>query len=229
MDVEQANGSRNGAQPPPQSSAAAPQDFWRHTKILLRKNLMLKRQQYLLPTKLGPVPVPLAVLIEFVLPLAIIVLLIYVKTLTDTVVRPRGWGGDLVQGHRDIQESCVAGIPYHWERATAPDEDRITSCKTYIDSMRKPKSFSQILMELHSLRHVKLALAAEHPEHVAGLQHFRSWVTEHWYPRMEMADVPCFQGELVAGDLGWDEESMREGVVSTGRDEYVCSETCGQS
>ena len=58
---------------------------------------MLKRQQYLMPAHVWKLPVPLAVLVEFVLPITIIVLLMYVKSLTDTVVNPRGWGGDVPQ------------------------------------------------------------------------------------------------------------------------------------
>lgn len=46
------------ADDPAAAAALQESDFWRHTKILLRKNLMLKRQQYLVPAKLGPVPVP---------------------------------------------------------------------------------------------------------------------------------------------------------------------------
>ena len=63
--------------------------FWDHTKILLGKNLKLKRQQYLIPTRMFKVPLPLAATVEFVLPLAIIILLTYIKTLTDIDVFPK--------------------------------------------------------------------------------------------------------------------------------------------
>ena len=64
--------------------------FWDHTKILLGKNLKLKRQQYLIPTTMFKLPIPLAATVEFVLPLAIILLLTYIKTLTDIDVFPKG-------------------------------------------------------------------------------------------------------------------------------------------
>jgi hypothetical protein len=177
---------------------------WEHTKILLSKNLLLKRQQYLTPTRIYCVPVPLSILIEFVLPLGIIILLSYIKDLSDLVVHPRGWGGDLPQGVHDLNVDCQPGIAYQWERATQPDVDRVTSCSPFVESLTRPEPFWRNLVELHAMPGVKLALAAEDPADVEKVRRMRSWISSEWYPRQNLSDVPCFAGEIVAGDIGWD-------------------------
>ena len=188
--------------------------FWEHTKILFAKNLKLKRQQYLVPSRICRVPLPLALTIEFLLPLMIIVLLTYIKSINDVIVFPQGWGGDIPQGNVDTSTQCKPGIDYHWERAVAPDEDRTTSCRPYVEVMKKPEAFWRNLVELHAIPHVKLALAADDPADVPKVKRMRDWITKHWYPRLPMADVPCFQGELIAGDIGWDDDALKEAWVS---------------
>ena len=191
-------------------AAAAADTLWPHTKILLGKNLKLKRQQYLIPTKMFKLPVPLSATVEFVLPLAIVILLTYIKTLTDIDVFPQGWGGDVPQGILDINTECVNGIDYRWKRATRPDEDRTSSCRPYTDTVRSIEPFFRTLTHLHALQHVKVAFAAESPEDAPKVRRMREWISREWYPRQELDDVPCMAGELIAGDIGWDEDSFDE-------------------
>jgi ABC-type Na+ transport system ATPase subunit NatA len=179
-----------------------------HTRILLQKNLKLKQQQYFSFTRVVCLPAPFAILVEFMLPLACILALTWVKTLTDIIVHPQGWGGDVPQNQLDPSTPCVAGIDYHWERATAPDEDRTTSCRPYLEVLRQPQDFWRVLAQLHALPQVKLALAADRLEDVAKVRTMRRWIDTNWYPRTYLNDVPCFGGELIAGDIGWDKEAM---------------------
>ena len=62
-----------------------------------------------------------------------VLLLTYIKTFADLVVFPRGWGGDVPQGQHNASTPCVSGIKYTWQRATAPDQERVTSCRPYVE------------------------------------------------------------------------------------------------
>ena len=131
--------------------AKPPSTLWSHTRILLGKNLKLKRQQYLIPTKLLKVPLPLSATVEFILPLAIVILLTYIKTLTDIDVFPEGWGGDVPQGVLDVNTQCENGLEYRWIRATQPDQDRTSSCRPYTEVVKEVEPFFRLLTHLHAL------------------------------------------------------------------------------
>lgn len=184
--------------------------WWSHTKILLGKNLKLKRQQYLIPTKMFKLPIPLSATVEFVLPLAIVFLLTYIKTLTDIDVFPEGWGGDVPQGILDVDTACVSGLEYRWMRATQPDQDRVASCRPYTEVVDVIEPFFRLLTQLHALEHVKIAMAAESQTDVPKVRRMREWISRVWYPRQELADVPCMAGEIIAGDIGWDRGAAKE-------------------
>ena len=40
------------------------------------------------------------------------------------------------------------------------------------------------------------------------VERFREWVSREWYPRHHLDDIPCFSGEIVAGDFGWDRDAF---------------------
>ena len=143
------------------AGGAAGGTLWVHTQILLGKNLKLKRQQYLIPTRLFGLPIWLTATVEFLLPLGIIIGLTYIKTLTDIDVYAKGWGGDIPQGILDDQTECRNGIEYLWERATRPDENRVTSCRPYVSTVSIAEPFFRYQAQLHALSTVKLALAVD--------------------------------------------------------------------
>ena len=53
-----------------------------------------------------------------------------------------------------------------------------------------------------------VALAATDPADVPKVERFREWVSREWYPRHHLDDIPCFSGEIVAGDFGWDRDAF---------------------
>eukprot|EP01043_Picozoa_sp_COSAG02_P059986 COSAG02_NODE_7748_length_2863_cov_1.578871_1_plen_419_part_10 len=195
------------------SDGKAPGTLWSHTRILLGKNLKLKRQQYLIPTKLFKVPIPLSATVEFILPLAIVILLTYIKTLTDIDVFPEGWGGDVPQGILDVNTQCQNGLEYRWTRATQPDQDRTSSCRPYTEVVKEVEPFFRLLTHLHALEHVKIAMAAETAADVPKVRRMREWISREWYPRQELADVPCMAGEIIAGDIGWNDDAVEKALL----------------
>ena len=206
--AEEAAAESGGGGAGPTAESGESSSFWPHTRILLEKNLKLKKQQYLIPSRVMRVPLPLALIIEFLLPLGVIVLLTWFKTMTDIDVFPAGWGGDVPRGVEDPATECEAGLHYLWTRPVEPDEQRTTSCRPYAEALAIPEPFFRTLAQLHHLPHVKLALAATNPADVPKVERFREWVSREWYPRHHLDDIPCFSGEIVAGDFGWDRDAF---------------------
>jgi cobalamin biosynthesis Mg chelatase CobN len=86
-----------------------------HTVILLRKNALIKQRQYTSVRKCCKVPIPFSLVMEFVVPIAIVLLVSWLKTLTDFDVITTGWGGDTPTHSRSTE--CVPGIEYYWRPA----------------------------------------------------------------------------------------------------------------
>jgi hypothetical protein len=146
--------------------------------VVLRKNLLLKQRQYGNTCRCCcGLPLPLALLMEFVMPMTIIGFVSWLKTLTNIDVTVTGWGGDSPTSARSTE--CHAGVDYHWEPALtsawsgATTQLRTTDCTPFNELVTVPEPFVAILAQLHWYMDAKLGLAADRPEDVEKVQRMR--------------------------------------------------------
>lgn len=163
--------------------------------VLLRKNLLIKRRQYASTCQCCcGIPLPLALLMEFILPMLIIGFVSWLKTLTDTDVIVDGWGGDTPTHSRSTQ--CVAGTSYFWNPALtsawsgATATRRTTDCTPFNELVTVPRPFFSFLAMLHWYDDAKLGLAVDRAQDVPKLQLMRRWIADNWYPRQRLNHIP---------------------------------------
>ena len=169
-----------------------------HTMILLRKNALIKQRQYTTVRRCCKMPIPFSLVMEFVVPIGIVLLVSWLKTLTDFDVITAGWGGDTPTHSRS--KECVPGIEYYWRPAITsgagflPGVDnkglrRTTDCTPFTETVTQPDPFFMWVSRLHWYEDAKFGMAADNAEDVAKLQRMREWISRHWYPRHRMQRV----------------------------------------
>ena len=173
-----------------------------NTRVLIRKNLTLKQRQYATVCKCLCLPCPFALAMEFFVPVLIIGFVSYLKTLTDVDVVPVGWGGDVPTGSLDTE--CKAGVQYQWDPLLtafftgANAQLRTSDCTGFENLMTQPEPFFSHLANIHWYENARIGLAADDPADLPKVQAFRRWISENWYPRHHMEDVPgCHTNHLL--------------------------------
>ena len=169
-----------------------------HTAVLLRKNATIKRRQYTALLRCCKLPIPFSLAMEFAVPVAIVLLISWLKTLTDFDVITTGWGGDTPTGSRSTE--CVPDIEYYWSPAITSGAGilpgvgsrgirRTTDCTPFSETVTQPDPFFMWIARLHWYEDAKFGLAADKESDVPKLQRMREWISRHWYPRHRMRHV----------------------------------------
>ena len=165
---EPAVGSANVARRSRRDSTdmSTPDFAWSNIKVLVRKNVELKKAQY---CSFSCSCVPCTLIWELIFPMGIIFLFAYLKTLSDPVTTLDGWEQTWDEG--DSREH----VPL---QKFSTDTARASFMKT-------------TLLPLHLRPRYKLALAAASAADVPQVEAFRAWVTANWFPRQLLPIVPC--------------------------------------
>jgi len=169
-----------------------------HTAILLRKNAVIKQRQYTSVRRCCKLPIPFSLVMEFAVPVMIVLLVSWLKTLTDFDVITTGWGGDTPTHSRSTE--CVPGIEYYWRPAITsgagflPGVDnrgirRTTDCTPFTETTTQPDPFFMWVSRLHWYEDAKFGLAADNAADVPKLQRMREWISRKWYPRHHMNHI----------------------------------------
>jgi ATP-binding cassette subfamily A (ABC1) protein 3 len=92
--------------------------------------------------------------------------------------------------------ACVAGVHYFWSPAItsafsgASPSNRISDCTPFNELVTVPRPFFHLLAQLHWYEDAKLGMAADRAEDVPKLEKMRAWISENWYPRRRMRNIP---------------------------------------
>ena len=174
-----------------------------HTAILFRKNALIKKRQYASVRRCLKVPVPMSFLMEYIVPVLVVLLVTWLKTLTDFDVITDGWGGDTPTGSRST--TCVRGLEYRFNPAltsaaglTGVERSmRTTDCTPYSVLVTQPEPFFKWVSLFHWTWDARMGMSADREEDVPKLQRMREWISANWYPRHRMQRVHgCRDGQL---------------------------------
>lgn len=159
----------------------------RHLRVLLQKNVVLKRREW--SATCCPW-CPLAACCELVLPLAVLGLLWWAREQCAKggqckIPVLEGWGGQMPKNN--YTTVCSEGIPLTNERGQVTG---FSTCHAWTDYAKRPLPFMSVLAYLH-FSGKRLALAVERDTDLPKVENMRKWISENWHPDLVMTDIPC--------------------------------------
>lgn len=162
----------------------------RHFAALLGKNVTLKRREWSATCCSW---CPMAAFCEIVLPMLVLALLWWAKsacTSNGQCKQPilAGWGGTMPQDHPVTV--CKEGVQIR-------DKDGslgISECNAWTKYFERPLPFIYVQSYLY-WSGKKIALAVKDPADAPKIDGFRSWISERWFPDMNLTNIPCVQLE----------------------------------
>ena len=118
--------------------------------------------------------------------------------------------------------------------ADLPTIQRLSTCTPWTEQVSTPDPFFFTLAALHwgGARGPKIGLAAEDPADTLKVEAMRAWISENWFPRTELASIPCVDVEALSTGASRrrreEQKKLDYGTYTHCADEYgVC--TCART